>query len=189
MALTAVLVQLYRHVGFGYDIINFFSYFTNLSNILFAVFLLAGAIIGLATQKQSPLFQFVRGATVLCMVVVGVVFSLLLRNEDLGTLLPWVNIVLHYVMPVVAVIDWVLLPPTVKLSFKHILAWLTVPLAYLGYTLIRGAVTDWYPYPFLNPAKTDGYLGVSLYCLAICLIFIGAGWLVTKLVARPDTRR
>lgn len=42
------------------------------------------------------------------MVVVGIVFALLLRTMDLGSLLPWVNFLLDYVMPAVVLLDWLL---------------------------------------------------------------------------------
>jgi len=45
------------------------------------------------------------------MAIVGIVYGILLRDEDLGALLPWINVVLHYVMPVVVVLDWLYQPP------------------------------------------------------------------------------
>jgi hypothetical protein len=34
-----------------------------------------------------------------------------------------------------------------------VLAWLAYPAAWLGYTLIRGASVDWYPYPFVDVSQ------------------------------------
>jgi hypothetical protein len=64
------------------------------------------------------------------------------------------------------------------LAFRHIGYWLLYPLVYLIYTLVRGAGTGWYPYPFLNPATVDGYGVVVLYCAAIFIAFLIVGWLV-----------
>lgn len=94
------------------------------------------------------------------MAIVGIVFTALLRHEDLGSLLPWVNTVLHYVMPVAVVLDWLYQPPRTALSFRQTLLWLIFPLVYLSYVLIRGSIVDWYPYPFLNPANV-GAMGAS----------------------------
>ena len=44
--------------------------------------------------------------------------------------------------------------------------WLAYPLAWVSYTMIRGALTDRYPYPFLDPAN-GGYGTVAVYCVAI----------------------
>ena len=47
-----------------------------------------------------------------------------------------------------------------------------------GYTLVRGALVDWYPYPFLDPAN-GGYGTVAAYVVGI-LIF---GSIVSAVVA------
>ena len=112
------------------------------------------------------------------MAVVGIVFSVLLRNEDLGSLLPWVNIVLHYVMPVVVVLDWLYQPPKTKLVVNQVVFWLIFPLVYLVYSLIRGSIVGFYAYPFLNPAKVGGYGIVALYCLGILVVFLLLSWLL-----------
>ncbi len=71
--------------------------------------------------------------------------------------------------------------------FADIRSWTIFPLLYLAYTLIRGAIVGFYPYPFLNPAHTEGYFGVALYCVAILVIFLVLGWLL--IAARRLPRR
>jgi hypothetical protein len=122
--------------------------------------------------KTGAGYEVIRGASVLCMAIVGIVFSLLLRNEDLGTLLPWVNNVLHYVMPIVVVAYWFVYPPATKIDRKKVIYWLIFPIVYLAYSLLRGVANSWYAYPFLNPSKSGGYGGVALYCVAIVAIFL-----------------
>lgn len=77
------------------------------------------------------------------MAVVGLVFAVLLRDVDLGALLPWVNFVLHYVMPVAIVLDWLLKPPTAKLQPQHLALALVLPVVYLVYVVLRGASVGW----------------------------------------------
>jgi hypothetical protein len=108
------------------------------------------------------------------MVVVGIVFAVLLRNSDLGALLPWVNFVVHYLMPCVVVLDWVVLPPRIRLGVRELLVCLIFPALYLVYVLVRGSIVNWYPYPFLNPVK-GGYGGVAAYAVAVTVVFILAG--------------
>ena len=160
LALVAIATQLVVHVRNHFDVVNFFSYFTNLSNIFAAVVLLIGAAYLLHGRGPTPRDELIRGASVVGMALVGIVFGALLRDADLGTLLPWVNVVLHYVMPIVVVLDWLYQPPKSALVFAQIRYWMIFPLVYLAYTLIRGAIAGFYPYPFLNPAHTGGY-GVS----------------------------
>jgi hypothetical protein len=110
------------------------------------------------------------------MAVVGIVFTLLLRNEDLGALQPWVNFVLHDLMPCAVVLDWLLDPPSTRLGIRDRVQFLVFPAAYLAYSLIRGAQTGWYPYPFLNPTHVGGYGGVAVYAIGITAIFLLIGW-------------
>ena len=47
--------------------------------------------------------------------------------------------------------------PVRRIGFRTALPWLGVPLVYVAYSLLRGPLVDWYPYPFLDPA--DGGYG------------------------------
>lgn len=187
LTLVAIAVQLVIQVQTRNSVANFFSYFTNLSNLFIAVVLLLGAVMLFNRREPAPRDDLVRGAAVLGMVIVGVVFSVLLRDVDLGNLQPWINSVLHYVMPVVAVLDWLILPPKSQLTLRQLPYWLIFPFIYLAYTLIRGAIAKFYPYPFLNPAHAGGYGGVALYCVAIFAAFLVVGWLL-MLVGNRLTR-
>ena len=110
------------------------------------------------------------------MAVVGIVFSVLLRDVDLGSLLPWVNFVLHYVMPCLVVLDWLLQPPNGTLGTTQLFYIQVFPTLYLAYVLVRGASVGWYPYPFLNPANVGGYVGVAAYVIGIAVTFFVVGW-------------
>lgn len=185
--LAAIGRQLSLHLGGSYDPVNFFSYFTNLSNLFAAAVFLVSAFS--YSTARTPTLDVVRFLSVVNMTIVGVVFSLLLRNEDLGALLPWVNTTLHYVMPMAVVIDWLLLPPAAQLSSRQILLALAFPAIYLTYVVIRGAGTGWYPYPFLNPVNVGGYAGVSAYSAGIALLFSVAGWLLLMIGNRRTAGR
>jgi len=159
------------------NVVNFFSYFTNLSNIFASAVFIVGAIFLIQRREPTPAQDLIRGASVVAMVIVFIVYGVLLRDIDLGNLQPWVNVVIHYIFPLVVLADWIYQPPKSTLRFGQMGYWLIYPLVYLVYTLIRGAITKWYPYPFLNPATAGGYGGVALYCLAIFVAFlvVGAG--------------
>jgi hypothetical protein len=45
---------------------------------------------------------------------------------------------------------------------------------WVGYTLIRGAITGWYPYPFVD-VTAHGYLYVAFSCAAIAVLMLGLG--------------
>jgi hypothetical protein len=92
------------------------------------------------------------------------VYVLLLAGleESLQTTIPWVNLVTHYVMPAAMLLDWLAAPAALERSSPAVLGrWIVYPALYAAYSLARGAVTGWYPYPFLDPA-TGGYAAVFL---------------------------
>ena len=175
LTLVAIGWQLTIHVRMGFNVVNFFSFFTNLSNLLAAIVLVLGARRLWRPTSTGP-DERLRALSAVSMAVVGIVFSLLLRDVDLGALRPWINTLLHHVMPCVVLLDWLLQPPRTRLGGRQLLWTLVFPMAYLVYTLVRGSRTGWYPYPFLNPANVGGYGGVAVYAAGIALTFGLAGW-------------
>ncbi len=151
--------------------VNFFSYFTNDANLLSAAVFLVAAI------RPTARTDWWRGLAVVCMAITGIVFNLLLRSEELATL-PWVNEVVHVIAPVVAVVDWCVVSPATRISVGSAARWLIFPSLWLAYTLARGSVAGWYPYPFLNVSKL-GTEVVATYCVAIFAGFLLTVALVT----------
>ncbi len=190
LTLVAVATQLVVHVGLNYDVGNFFSYFTNLSNIFAAVVLLVGGYRVLIRKRPSEADDVTRGTATIAMAVVGLVFGALLAGEDLGSMVPWVNFVVHYLMPVVMVADWLFQPPRARLELRHIWYWLIYPVAYLAYSLIRGSIVHWYPYWFINPDRAGGWGGVLVYAIAIAVGFLVVSlavlWLGNRMKRQVD---
>jgi hypothetical protein len=87
---------------------------------------------------------------------------------------PWVDFVVHRLMPLVLVVDWLVDPPRQRLPRWAVLAWLAYPLAWLAYTLVRGDAEKWYPYPFVDVSEF-GYDGVLLRAVALSAGFALAG--------------
>ena len=144
--------------------VNYFSYFTNLSNLLAAMVFLVAAVAPAART------DWWRGLAVVCMTITGVVFNLLLRSEELAPL-PWVNEVVHVIMPILMLVDWIVVPPTASRTPRALLGWLVPPFLWLVYTLVRGPIADWYPYPFLD-VKRLGSVTVATYCSGIFVGFV-----------------
>jgi len=175
LASSAIGWQLGIHLRLGFSVVNFFSFFTNLSNLFAAAVLLLGAVGFFVSPRRLYASTRVRYISTVNMAIVGIVFAVLLRDVDLGSLLPWINFVLHYVMPCVVLLDWLLEPPARRLRSADLLSALIFPVLYLGYVVLRGHSVAWYPYPFLNPAAVGGYGMVTLYSLGIALTFLAAG--------------
>ncbi len=173
----------------AFDPLNFFTFFTILSNLLAATIFFEGGRRQLATD--APVSDMWRGATVVYMAVTYIVFAVLLRDlqEELQTHVGWVDSVLHRVMPIAVMADWLIEPPHRPIPFRRALAWLGFPLVWTAFTLIRGAIDGRYPYPFLDPAN-GGYGTVALYVVAILVVFLGVIWVVAAAgTALRDRRR
>jgi hypothetical protein len=168
LALAAVLTEIRAALARSVSLANFFSFFTIQSNIIVIAVLIAAGVWALRGGASGDL-DMARGAATLYIVTVGIVFALLLSGIDMPTAVPWTNTVLHYLMPVVVAADWLTDPPRQRIPLRRALLWLAFPLLWIGYTLVRGALVGWYPYPFLTPAVVGGYGGVAKYCMAIAV--------------------
>ncbi|MFI4993577.1 MAG: Pr6Pr family membrane protein [Solirubrobacterales bacterium] len=180
LTIVAIVAQYaHRENPSAFYTTNFFSFFTNESNLLAAALLSYGAYRGLrrGEQESSSAYELLRGAAVIYMTITGVVFVLLLSGSSESV--PWANAVVHYVMPVVIVLDWLIDPPRMRVTWRKALRWLIFPVVYFGYTLIRGAITGWYPYPFLNvAAKGYGQVLADGAGILIGMIAVGSATLL-----------
>ena len=146
---------------------NYFSYFTIESNII--AFVTLGIAGWFAWKGESPRWlELLRGAATVYMTITGITYSLLLSDIDVNTPIPWINAVLHYTVPTIIIIDWLVDLPRTRIPVRTSLLWLAFPLLYLAYSLIRGPIVDWYPYPFLDP-RSSGYGGVAVMSVLIAL--------------------
>jgi hypothetical protein len=156
-AATGILAMTYQYTRLQpvptFRPANFFSFFTIQANILAATALVLAALI--RRDERTRTFDAARGAATFYIAITGLVFALLLsgHQEQLDTHNAFANFVVHYLIPVVLVVDWLVDPPTHRLSMKVALAWLAYPFAWFVYTLIRGRSAHWYPYPFVDVSE------------------------------------
>ena len=170
ITIAAIISQAVSSINLGiFRPANYFSYFTIDSNLIATALLLVG--VARWRSRNPPAPDILRGAGVVYMSVTGIVFTLLLSGVDVDTQLKWVNTVVHELMPLVILADWLIAPPVMRLTFRRGALWLLFPLAWIIYTLIRGAASNWYPYPFLNPSN-GGYVSVMLYCVGILVLML-----------------
>lgn len=173
----------------GAFVVNFFSFFTILSNALTALLMLVGAWIAFTRRDDPGWFNLVRACAVTYMATTFVVYNLLLReiSLDQATTVPWSNEILHVWAPLYVVLDWVLAPGRHPIPWARLWTIVVFPLAWVVYTLIRGPIVGWYPYPFLNPAQEAGYGGVAVYVIAIAsfILLVGAGILALSRTPWP----
>ena len=174
LGLSSILIEIIVLSNEGvFSAFNFFSFFTILSNLFAGLFLIYFGI----SNSNSNKSQLLRGAITLYMLMTGVIFAVLLAGLENArlTAVPWDNLVLHYIMPIVLVLDWLFNPPTKRISAKAVWLWAIFPIAYVVYTLIRGSIVAWYPYPFLNPA-TSSYQQVIVTSLVLAVFVIAVAF-------------
>ncbi len=187
LGLAAVIYQLTIQIADGAPVANFLSFFTIESNILAALVLLATGL--MPVSKRPIWWDSLRGAATLYMVTTGIVYNTLLLDVDVGNLASWVNNVLHRVMPVVVLADWLLAPPRQRIERRTALLWLIFPVLYCIYSLVRGPYVDFYPYPFLDPRLDGGYGRVALFVVVLAVAIGGLALLVAWVGNRLSARR
>ncbi|MBA3653280.1 MAG: Pr6Pr family membrane protein [Actinobacteria bacterium] len=164
---------------------NFFSYFTVESNVA-AVFVL----LCLEFSNDTVLHRLatrLRGPVTLYMVMTGVIYNALLApaSADVSITATWTDLIVHTFGPLLMLVDWLLAPPPQRPRVRHIPGWLAFPMVYVAYSLIRGSIANWYPYPFFNP-NLDGGAGkvaiaIAVLMPAVALIALG----LVKLARNP----
>lgn len=169
---SAVLVE-EDPPGRAESIYRFFAYFTIQSNLLVAI---ASTVLARDPEADRPWWRVVRVASLVGITVTGVVHFFLLRPLlDLDGADWLADKLLHVVVPLLAVIGWVAFGPRGKAERRLLLASLAYPVGWLVYTLVRGAVTGWYPYPFLD-VGLHGYGGALAACAGVAVLFVAMTW-------------
>lgn len=153
---------------------NTFAFFTTWSNLLVG---LGTLLLAVRLDRSSTAFAVLRLSGLVAIIATGVGFHAEFAQtlHLKGWAAVW-NVLLHTVVPVMAVVGWLLIGPRRIVSRR--VAWLSVifPVCYLAFTLIRGAIVHWYPYPFIDVTQL-GYGRAALNCVPIPLFTLGlAAW-------------
>lgn len=170
--------------------LNLFFFFTIESNILLMVTCLLLAVRPTASGTAFAVFRL---AGVVGITITGIVYYVALKDLlDLHGAAYVSDLILHTVSPLMAVTGWVLLGPR-RLTSPRIAGLVVIyPVLYLMVTLVRGAVVDWYPYPFVD-VIAHGYLVVGLNALVVAALVLavaaGAVWLDRRLAGSRTTLR
>lgn len=138
-------------------LINFFSFFTVLTNTLAVVVLSYALVRRESAAKRFFLSPPVSSGIAASIVVVSLAYNLLLRHLWSPTGFQFIaDELLHDVMPVLFLIYWWRYVPKGSVRLKHIGAWMIYPLVYFAYALLRGDLLGQYQYPFID-VSTLGY--------------------------------
>jgi hypothetical protein len=185
-AVAISLVARYLWSAAWIDPANFFAYLTIQSNIAFVVVSTIGGVIALRSGLDHPRLDAARVLVLTYVVTAGIVFALIVQQSGARGVridVSWSDVALHFILPVVALADWMLSPRRTRVSFRA-LAWVAgYPIVWGGITMLRGPIVNWYPYYFLDPGQVSDPLEfVTLSGLALA-VFLAVGTLL--LVAKP----
>lgn len=167
--------------GIGELTLNFFSYFTVLTNVVVALALTGPALLPDTALGRWTSTEGVRAAVAMYIAVVGLTYHFLLSHVwDPQGWLFISNGLLHYVMPIAFVLDWLLFTPKGRLRWIDALKWLSMPLIYTIWTLIHGYASGWWPYWFMD-VPTLGYATAAFWAAAMLALFLIAGLVVVAI--------
>ncbi|NIH86759.1 Pr6Pr family membrane protein [Amycolatopsis granulosa] len=192
VVLLGVVTQLFVTsgvMGGRYDsaaarVANVFAYFTIQSNLIVGA---TSLLLAIRPRWTSTAFRTLRLDGVLAIAVTGIVFHLALAGlQDLSGWAWVADFLLHTASPLLGVLGWLLFGPRGAVT-PRIIGWSVVyPIAWLAFTLVRGAIDGFYPYPFIDVTAL-GYPRVAVNCLVIAALFLAlatGAMLLDRLLAR-----
>ena len=151
---------------------NFFGYLTIQSNIAFVISSVLAGVLAWRLARDPAWLNTVRAAVLACTVSSGAIYVVIVQQSaavGLAITVPWSDVLLHFVIPPLAIAEWILSPGRGRAR------WIT-PLLAVGFTvgwgivtLIRGAIVGWYPYFFLDPNQVS--IGQLALLCGIALAF------------------
>jgi hypothetical protein len=147
---------------------NQFSYFTVQSNLIIALCCLFMVI----TKKKLP--QIIEFGSLLNITITGLVYAFILAGIWQPEGLVFIaDALLHYVTPLLYVLLWITSNKG-RWKPKQILLWTIYPVGYLIYTLIRGRIVEFYPYPFIDASELNmEELIMNIGVMSSLFLFIG----------------
>lgn len=195
-AIATQIVDQVAHDAFVPE--EYFSYFTIESSIINVAVLLAAGWFAWQRSavdrldRRGQLFTSIRMSIVAYAVVTAGVYNVLLRHlpSEGFVGIQWPNEVMHVWIPIFIALDWLFAPDRPALAWRRMGIAVVYPLAWVAFTLLRGAVTGWYPYPFLEPFGPGGWGSVLLYILgiAVFILFIASAAIAISRIAAGRMR-
>lgn len=140
----------------------------------------------------SPLIQL---GNVFIILITFLVYATLLNEYTFSEGFEWEglkfafgNILLHYIVPLLTLTDYLLFCEKGKVSFKKAILWFTYPVLYFVFVLIRGKygeplqnmgqdIITYYPYPFLD-VDLQGWNTVLINVFVLAVIMVGFIWAI-----------
>jgi hypothetical protein len=150
---------------------DWITYFTILSNLVVAVvmtMLIARPGAFARRDATGAAWRALRLDSLLMIMITGLVYNLLLVE---GGKTGWdllSNTLLHWVVPLLTPIVWIIAGPRGLISFRTVALAMILPVAWAGFAIVRGLTVGAYPYSFLD-VSSDG-LGPVIVFIAVIMV-------------------
>ena len=172
---------------------EYFAYFSIVTAIVAGLFLITTSFGLLLDIEDTKWVEIARLSLAVALIVVGVVYHALLadvandvRDGDYAwPVLP--NEIIHTYAPILAAIEYLISIKAYRIRLRAFLLVAVFPLTWLVLSIIRGTMTNWWPYWFINPNGEAGLFGMLTYIAAITVFFLVLG--VSVLGAKQLLRR
>ena len=181
-AVIGILLQC--EVGTSNFSLYSFRMFTTLSNLAVAAFYLAYLIAELrkpASAESSVKFGYCKFLITMSIMLTGLVAHFMLRGmfDGMDTIAKAGLTLLHYVVPIGTLLDWLIFDIKGKTTWKMPLFAALFPIVYVAASMIAAQFLTGdskYPYPFLN-VDTLGIGAVALNIVLLAAAFLAVGYL------------
>lgn len=171
---------------------NFGSFFTIESNVL--VLCVSLTLAADSLRRGGPVWAVLRQMSLVNITVTMIIQFFLLRDLPEITSLTgpglYADRILHYVVPVMVIAGYLVFGPRPVFTWRSTFLVLVFPAAWCVYTVLRGAATGWYPYPFIDVARLGP--AVILNCAgvgAVLLVMAAAYYLADRALPGAPERQ
>jgi len=159
-------------------LIAYFGYFTVLTNIYVALVATAPVFAKRLSVARWFAHRSVTGCATTAILLVSIAYHFLLRDIWSPQGMQWVaDTVLHYIVPIAALIYWLMSSRRGSLPAWSPLVWCIYPAAYLLYALVRGELLGTYPYPFIDVTAL-GYAHTITNSFGLLAAYVILGYVV-----------
>jgi hypothetical protein len=166
---------------------NFFAYLTMQSNIAFVLVSVVAGVVALRRPVDPDWLTGIRSVVLSCTLVAGIVFALIVQQagaREFRIDVPWSDQVLHFWLPALALIEWVVSPGRARSRWRILAPLIGYPVVWGVITLVRGAYVGWYPYFFLDPVQVTDPVEFVLYSGIALTVFALVGCGVVAITRR-----
>ena len=162
-------------------LVRLFSFFTIQSNLF-----VLGTSIALVVDvlRDGRVWRVVRFDALLGIIITGLVYETILAplvHPEGWALVATIGF--HYISPWATLIGWLIFGPRPRMTWATTALAFIWPVAWLVYTFVHGAVTGWYPYPFLDVTT----IGLADSLRNSCVV-LGVGVVIAVVLTLLDRR-